>query len=1085
MLILKLILGVLTGGCFAEDKFFGIRASGLSGAQLPPPHTGYADQFNNCGLENECKNDGTIWGCHVEYPHHRRRKRGARKPSFNQTRGEDYILGGGDVNHFTYPWVGKLQKNTRENGIKYVWDAHCTLSLISNRHALTALHCFKDEIELGYGQNHYISSDEIRILFGFDHDSGKHISKDQPIPEQQLYHFAIRYIETLSVPPKRDGNTHDFALLFFKPIKFSDGFRPICLPLYGVPVSDYYVHAGYGFVGVDDNGNHKKKLYLQEARNLKVSRLQIEEPEKAKHFEAYHAETNPVTPHFMLSWPADQSGCNGDSGGPVMYQHETNGRYSLIGIMSGGDTGYASDKKEFCLESEKIHAHMSSVQKVSYFLQWLVEKMSPLGWEDTCLHPECAKFPAASSRSWILNVDDGTETEARLSAPCAHVPELSESNNVTEFICPKNISSDRQISVGRTHYINESDEAVQNKIGIRFCHSCSTSDWKRDTMLDDLTAGSFSQPHYDGIFAIERSLLPQPDRSNEIPFFDLCDLDHDHDGYSGTVACPMKGSITGETCIPSQSICDGYSDCEDGWDESPHLCLGKCDFWLQYQSPHYVYTEVASGVVKVDHSSSVTTVKECEEKCHQDQECTRFNWYGLESSSYSHPACILLHGFSKAVESTIPKEKYAETSSILEVAGAIRGPKECPLMFADKGGKRTSHNCEPVNSAPYKAGIYQIQAYNGLWAENIKNKMELTSKTYEEVNKFNESDMHWNRYNLSCQKTDQWFIRSGRVSRITTEIYFEIASAYGCDEDKPKVLTWRKDAGSKVVLTEKLENTFDNRDASQKLYITTARRERGFVDVKIFVKIRQEGGEPEKQYFLTVNKDFFNGHPEYHHRDYEDFEPDGQPLTPPATELEWQEELTEAGELSQTFRLYLCYYPEHEQGLPFRGISRPKAYGLYPEGVENEKKLEKMFISEYGDPFSLPPLEATLKPGQLPTNGTIARAENLFKYVFGISHARFYHMVQGAVIEKTNLWRTILKAMSDCNGIWDYAGIMRIGDQQFKAMYDTWLGILQNDDRLKNRIFCNVENNAKLCLKNKDGFIDYMKNKVDFLRYGN
>ena len=31
----------------------------------------------------------------------------------------------------------------------------------------------------------------------------------------------------------------------------------------------------------------------------------------------------------------------------------------ITGIMSGGDTGYASDKKEFCLENEKIHAHMS------------------------------------------------------------------------------------------------------------------------------------------------------------------------------------------------------------------------------------------------------------------------------------------------------------------------------------------------------------------------------------------------------------------------------------------------------------------------------------------------------------------------------------------------------------------------------------------------------------------------------------------------------------------------------------------------------------------------------------------------------
>ena len=33
----------------------------------------------------------------------------------------------------------------------------------------------------------------------------------------------------------------------------------------------------------------------------------------------------------MVVLAADQSGCNGDSGGPVMYQHETNGRYSLIG----------------------------------------------------------------------------------------------------------------------------------------------------------------------------------------------------------------------------------------------------------------------------------------------------------------------------------------------------------------------------------------------------------------------------------------------------------------------------------------------------------------------------------------------------------------------------------------------------------------------------------------------------------------------------------------------------------------------------------------------------------------------------------
>ena len=54
--------------------------------------------------------------------------------------------------------------------------------------------------------------------------------QSRKILQVQEKHVLIRHIRNLFVPPKKDDMEHDIVMLKFDEIKFTNNFRPICLP---------------------------------------------------------------------------------------------------------------------------------------------------------------------------------------------------------------------------------------------------------------------------------------------------------------------------------------------------------------------------------------------------------------------------------------------------------------------------------------------------------------------------------------------------------------------------------------------------------------------------------------------------------------------------------------------------------------------------------------------------------------------------------------------------------------------------------------------------------------------------------------
>jgi len=994
------------------------------GNQLPPPNTGYYDQFNQCGVANACTHQDGRPECST-HPN-RIRKRSILRPaagpagrSYPFSNGDDYIYNGDDVNDFTYPWVGRFQWNKLDvhdtvlhNGQRYLyyWQTYCTVSLISSRHVLGALHCFESHINMNNAINEteidMSHKNKIRLLFGV-HEAFTY--SNHPLLDHETAFTTIRHIVKLLLPAKPVSGELDFVMMQINDVTFKSTLRPVCLPIGGTPVSDEYVAVGYGLVGKNhDTGEIHHKPKLQELRDLEVG-----------HAELVYAA------HVQVRFPRDnQSSCPGDSGGPLMWMN-TNSRYTIIGTLIGG----LLDGQQTC-PVQPGHSGLINVEsiysRVSYYMEWIIRKMKPQGESTMCLHPLCKRPEKVTRRTWMLQ--DGKGTVPILMAPCGYI--MWQQGE--KYICPIDITAERLKKFSEYEEMNTQHKRKfkYEECEIKSNNACPNgTQWDANNFLDELTSGSFIQNRYTGEDPPDSAILPQPDRPLQNPHHTLCDVNAQEGGH---VQCPVKNTSVnwnGYSCIPSESICDGLFDCPDGWDESPHFCIGKCDYWNQFTYNGLAYSDNYGDEHVHNYASDDVpsqSAKACREAC-AESECTNFNWYGNEPSSRfkEGPICQNFkrfkfpNGIDKAVESRTIFERYT-----------IRGPKECKGMYDGKG----NNWCVPTRGVSFRSGIYFIQAFNGQFLADINGRPTVNSSYYDNINFIKYTIVKGN--GLS-ENPAEWRLKFFGKSGNLYDNYFQIMSGFSVDgHGNPQLLTATKNENEISLKPPVPESS----SVTQKWFMMPTRSDHGLMEVKIFAKFGSE------RHFLSLNKNYVNkyGDREYHiHLDHKDPWYNAALHTPEAHHAQSIVEQTTEAEyrLGQTFRMFEC---------AFFGVQLP---GIPDTGIKRYRELTRP--KELGGEAEIKRLTSDLNVGYLPSGNLtyhdkspVAISENIFLKLFGISHLRYLYMIILSQNGHSDFADRIAKVMAESVSIFDYAGRMRIAEKQFKIMFNFWKAYMDGSEEI-------------------------------------
>ncbi|CAB3235477.1 unnamed protein product [Arctia plantaginis] len=204
------------------------------------------------------------------------------------------IVGGRRAAPHSFPWTVAILKKDR---------MHCGGAIITNKHVLSAGHCFQwDNFKL------------MEVLIGLDNmEDLKNVEK------RNISSVVIH--EAFTSTAVRDEN--DIAIATLKtPVRFNENIIPICLPEVGETFAGRVgTIVGWGRVAVEKSSS--KVL-------LKASLRILSDEDCSKSQLAQH-----LKPTMMCAFSKGKDGCQGDSGGPLLV-FETDEKYVQAGIVSWG-----------------------------------------------------------------------------------------------------------------------------------------------------------------------------------------------------------------------------------------------------------------------------------------------------------------------------------------------------------------------------------------------------------------------------------------------------------------------------------------------------------------------------------------------------------------------------------------------------------------------------------------------------------------------------------------------------------------------------------------------------------------------------
>ncbi|XP_050545981.1 venom protease-like isoform X7 [Daktulosphaira vitifoliae] len=242
------------------------------------------------------------------------------------------IYGGNASQLGDWPWMVALgiKEVEKKNRIQK-WP--CAGTLISDRHVLSAAHCFS--------RKHQLQLNTAR--FG-------NINLDPNISDGVSSTIDIG-IKNITVHELYDpkNTTHDIALLELElPVHFNEFIQPICLPG-SVNFSDdtMLTVAGWGTTAEDPENTNLMQVSVPIVKNKICKRLYPHLPIDEKVICAGNLK-------------GGQDSCQGDSGGPLMWKIED--KYYIVGIVSYG---------LLCAEPNQPGVYT----RVTYYKKWITRQI--------------------------------------------------------------------------------------------------------------------------------------------------------------------------------------------------------------------------------------------------------------------------------------------------------------------------------------------------------------------------------------------------------------------------------------------------------------------------------------------------------------------------------------------------------------------------------------------------------------------------------------------------------------------------------------------------------------------------------------